>query len=405
MSFEFRPATQADVPQFGELTAYAYAGAFGDGDDNLAMQSNRPEWTLCAFDGTKMVASYGTIPFTMRGNGNAMSLGGVTTVATAPEYRRRGLLRAITTRALEQQREAGQSVAALWASQAAIYQRYGYALGSVLGTYEIDTVDLNLLEPPGEDVEVQRVPVAEAFDIVKATYRAFAAERMLYLHRSAPLWQANVLSEDAQSGPVHVALCTDKSSNTRGYVAYTLRSAKVAHAARAQEIEIRDLVWLDIDACRALWSFIARHDLVGRVTWSTAPLDDPLPELLVEPRMLHARQREGVWFRVVDTAAACAARGYDTDGELVFRVAEDSLTPWNAGSFRLTVSNGVADVTPSSAAPDVEFTTRTLSSAFCGFRRVGALAGWGLVSGTPDGIARADALFATRFAPHCPDHF
>ena len=108
MSIEFRPAIEAEMPQFGDLTAYAYAGAFGDGADNLAKHATRPEWTLCAFDGAKLVASYSTLPFTMRANGEAMALGGVSTVATAPEYRRRGIVRNIVEQALANQRDAGQ---------------------------------------------------------------------------------------------------------------------------------------------------------------------------------------------------------------------------------------------------------------------------------------------------------
>ena len=75
-----------------------------------------------------MASSFTNIPFTMRANGNAMPLAGVSTIGTQPEYRRQGLVRRIHTEAFERMHEAGQPMAALWASQAAIYQRYGYAM-------------------------------------------------------------------------------------------------------------------------------------------------------------------------------------------------------------------------------------------------------------------------------------
>ncbi len=405
MAITFRAAEAHEIRQFGDLTAYAYAGAFGDGDDNVAMQNNRPEWTLCAFDGATMVASYATIPFTARANGQAVALGGVTTVATAPEYRRRGLLRSITEQALAAQREAGQPVAALWASQAAIYQRYGYAAASALLSYQLDIVDLNLLEAANPDLVVSRVSAAEAFDELKQTYREFVADRTLYLHRSSVLWQAGVLNADASSGPVHVAVCRDNAGAARGYVVYTLRADRRNHRARSQGIEIRDLVWLDIDAYRALWAFLARHDLVGRITWPRAPVDDPLPELTSEPRMLHASPGEGVWLRIVDVADALAARGYQSDGELTFEISDDPLAPWNAGRYRLTVSGGRAEVSRTEAAAELTLPIKALASAWCGYRRVGELAAWGMCSGTAAALARADALLATAHAPHCPDHF
>ena len=151
---EIRPATDAEMGQLGLITSYVYGGAFGDGEDNLPAQSNRAEWTLCAFDGAKMVASYGAIPFTMRANGAAMAMAGVSVVGTQPEYRRRGLVRRIKEQSLKDMRERGQTVAALWASQAAIYQRYGYALGSVMRRYELDTADAVLLHAPDPDLAV-----------------------------------------------------------------------------------------------------------------------------------------------------------------------------------------------------------------------------------------------------------
>ena len=72
---------------------------------------------------------------------------------------------------------------------------------------------------------------------------------------------------------------------------------------------------------------------------------------------------------------------------------------------RLTVSNGVATVQETAAAAEISFSIKTLSSAFSGFRRVGQLAAWGLIEGDTAAIGRADALFATRHAPHSPDHF
>ncbi len=397
--------------QIGLMTSYVYGGAFGDGEDNLPARNNRPEWTLCAFDGPKLVTSYAAIPFTMRANGKAMAMAGVTIVGTLPEYRRRGLLRRITEHSFEAMREAGQTVAALWASQAAIYQRYGYSLGSVQRRYELDTVDARLLQSPDPTYRVGREPAGEVFDTLKGLYRRFIADRSLYLHRSSVLWQANVLTAPEADGPVHIAVCRKDDGAAVGYVAYTLRTGRVGHPARDQELKVRDFVWLDIDACRALWEFLARHDLVGRILWENAPADDPAWELFEEPRMLNARDGEGVYFRLVDAPGALAARGYEQSGSLRIGIGPDREAPWNAGTWQLDVEAGTggdgsaAEVRATDAAPDVQFSLKALGSAFSGFRRVQQLAAWGLATGTPAAIARADVLFATRHAPHSPDHF
>ena len=405
MQFEFRAASAAEMAEFGELTAYAYGGAFGHGDDNLAQSATRPEWTLCAFAGNRLAATYATLPLTTRANGKAAAMGGVTTVATAPEYRRRGLLREITSRAFAVQHEAGQSVAALWASQSAIYQRYGYSSATIQTGYRIDTADLNLLSRASEAMSVSRGSLADLMPDIKAVYRSFIAPRSLYLHRSGPLWQSNVLNDSGSNQPIQTAVCRDAAGQPRGYVVYTLQDGKVNHRARNQLLEIRDLVAEDADAYLAIWEFLAKHDLVGAISWQRAPLDDPLPELLAEPRLLHSQPHEGLWLRLVDVSAAFAQRGYCLDGETSFSVAPDTLTPWNDGSYRLTVSDGSAQVTRISTPTDFSIDRKHLASVWCGRHRLSTLANWGMVSGDPAAIRRADTLLATEYQPHCPDHF
>ena len=100
MTIELRPATESEMEQFGRATSYAYGGASGDGADNFLLQVIRPEWTMFAFDGPKVAATFSTIPSTMRANGLALAMGGVCCASTEPEYRRQGLLRQIMTQEL-----------------------------------------------------------------------------------------------------------------------------------------------------------------------------------------------------------------------------------------------------------------------------------------------------------------
>ena len=405
MTIEVRAARADEMDQFGLIGAYVYAGAFGDGPDNVVSQSNRPEWTLCAFDGARMAASYSCFPFTMRANGRAVAMGGVTAVGTLPEYRRQGIVRSITTRSFADMRERGQAVAALWASQAAIYQRYGYALSSAMVTYRIDTVDVAFADGNGGSARVARTDVENGFEVMKKLYIEFVAQRTGYLHRSKPLWMNNVLSSNQQTGPLHVAIAYAPNGTPAGYVAYHVRNEKVAHPTRAQELVVKDLVWLNADAYRSLWSWLGRHDLVGRISWMRAPVDDPAPELLVEPRLLNPQPRDGFWLRVVDVPAALAQRGYQTSDAITLDVAKDDLAPWNGGRIRLECSPDGAAVAPSQGKADVALSVKALASLYSGYRSARQLAQWGMLDGDDAAVERATRIFATWHAPHCPDHF
>lgn len=405
MTIEIRPAAEHEMPQLGMISAYVYAGSFGDGPDNLVRNVNRPEWTLCGFDGDKMVASFSTIPFTMRALGKSVNMGGISAVGTIPEYRRRGLLRRIMTKALANMHEAKRPVAALWASQAAIYQRYQFAMTTVLRRYRIDTVDIGFNDGDGGSCVVERHEIENCFESVKQIYIQFVADRMCYLHRSGALWQLQVLNEAPADGPVMVAIASNEVGEHVGYLIYTMRGGRVNHPARGQELKIRDMAWLTPDAYRSLWRFIASHDLVGAVTWDSAPVDDPAPELFTEPRMLDTKDTEGCWFRIVDLGRALGARGYGNAGNLVISVPKDELAPWNEGTWQVDVENGSAKVTASARSPDIETSIKALTSLYTGFRSARQLAAWGLMKGDSKAISAADGIFETPHAPHCPDHF
>ena len=412
--------------QLGLMASYSYGGTFGDGEDNIAASGTRPEWTLCAFDPAArteagqplMATSFAAFPFTIRANGRAMAMAGISVIGTRPEYRRQGLVRTIVTRAFAEQRERGQSLAGLWASQAAIYQRYGFSPAGLNRGYAIDTADIALLEAsPDVEAKVTRHRPEAVLDSLREVYKQFIAQRTGYLHRGKSLWLNSVLdgsesaqtsaSDKAQDGPVYAAVVGPIEAPT-GYAVYTLRAGRVAHRARPQEIKVRDMAWLDMSACRDLWRFFAKHDLVGRVVWPNAPMDDPAQGMMAEPRMLHTQDNEATWWRIVDAPKALAQRGYNTNAELVFKLDGDDLAPWNNGTWCLQTSADDAtdsQVTPVTKTPELTLSIKTLTGLFSGMYGAQTLANWGMLQGEPEAIAKADALFATRHKPHCPDHY
>lgn len=406
MSIELRPATPEEMSELGQLGSYVYGGAFGDGEENTITHSIRAEWTLCAFDGAKMAASFSAVPFTMRANGAAVALAGVSTVGTLPQYRRQGLVRRITNQAFKDMRERGQAVAALWASQAAIYQRYGYAMASVLRHYRVDTADIAFFDGDEGGSRVELTDAASSYEDFKRVYIRFIERRMGYLHRARALWLNNALEERKADGPVRVALSRDASGEADGYAIYTLRAGQWDHASRGQELVVRDLAWLTPDAYRSLWGYFKRHDLVGSIRWQSAPADDPAEELFMEPRLLHAQDHEGIWLRVVDVPRALGERGWSVDGEATLHVEEDPLAPWNGGTWRIEAAGGVAAVERADgASADAALSVKALASLYAGRRSARELVACGMLRGDARAVQRLDALFATHHAPHCPDHF
>ena len=100
-----------------------------------------------AFEDGRGVSQLYAHDWTLGGGAAGCRLAAVSGVGTLPEFRRLGLLRTMMTNLFKSMMKEGQHVAALYATQAAIYQRYGYSEGiRNCRSYAIDTVDVRFLD-------------------------------------------------------------------------------------------------------------------------------------------------------------------------------------------------------------------------------------------------------------------
>jgi predicted acetyltransferase len=188
----------------------------------------------------------------------------------------------------------------------------------------------------------------------------------------------------------------------RGYTKY--RRVGRPFARDPQRIVIGAMIARDAAAHAAFWRFASQIDLIGEVEGWNRPVDDPLVWLLEDPRKLQQHIGDALWVRVMDVRAALAGRRYGAAGRLVLTV-EDALCPANAGTFALEGGPDGATCAPTRAAPDVVLPIDALGAIYLGGNRPSQLARAGRISGAPDAIARADAMFAWPKAPWCPEIF
>ena len=406
--FEFRPATEEELPQLRQLGAYVFAA---EGAEDAEEATLRPEWTHAAFHRGRLVASSGGYPFKLRMNGRGVFADGVTAVGTDPGYRRRGLVRRLIEDRLRMARERGQPVAILWASMAAIYQRFGYGLASTQVEYAFDPRFAALQFGPPASGYARRLAAEEAVPVISQLYRAFIEPRNLLVHRAPVMWELPFRRlEGAKTPATHCAVHYDDAHVPDGYLLYSMRTLAEpgSDPIPDQELAIRDFVWRDMNGYRGLWAFLRSHDLVGKVTTARVPEDDPALSLLLEPRVLQRRTSDGIWLRVVDAALALAERGYDCAGETTIAIAEDPQCPWNVGAFRLATDAVQAEAVrcPGSAAAEITATPAALASLLAGHTPLSTLVRVGRAEVRDDKrLPALDALFSTRYRPYCMDGF
>jgi predicted acetyltransferase len=392
-----------------EMREYYMIGAYVFADTELIPEETAPtlpDWTTCAFVEGKLASIMAAYPFTVRLNGAPVKVAGVTQVGTLPGYRRQGLLRKTMGRAFEEMRERDQPIAILWASMGAIYQRFGYGLASESIDYHMDP-RIAAFQEGGEAPGSVTVETPEGgYPTAKMLYIEYASPRNLHIHRSRPLWEVGVLRGDKKHGPVRVAIYSNADGQARGHIVYQVHHEDFNSPGPNQVMSVRDFVYLDLEAYRGLWEYIRKHDLVRRVDMNGMAPDDPAPDLLLEPRSLAKMVQDGIWLRVVDAEKSFPSRPYGERGELTIEIAGDTMCPWNSGRWLMETDGTTTEVRRTDREPDITVTPNGLASLLSGCRTATHLARVGRITGRdPQALQKADRLFRTEFAPHCPNGF
>lgn len=406
MAIEFRPARPEEMREFAYLGAITFGGSTDEREieRRMADGTRRPEDTLCAFEDGAMVARMATLPFTISWHGRTISCGGVSSVGTLPTHRRRGLVRELMTRAFVAMRAHGQPIAMLWASMAAIYQRFGYGICAPI---YVGTCDPRTIRFVDEIVVPERVRLVRGEAVLPAlapAYDRFAAERPLMLARDATHWQSFRLRRWNENQPPSLYAVYEEGGQPLGYVIYDVQREE--RRGPDQKLIVQELAWATPAAHRALLQYLLAHDLAYAVEFRALPLDDPLPVHVQEPRDLGLMLRDGALVRIVDVAAALCGRGYAADGRLTFALTDD-LCPWNEDVWTLEVEGGSGRIAPAGGrVAELTLTPRALALLACGTANATRLCRQGLIPPAPAAVLRtADALFATPAAPFCADFF
>jgi predicted acetyltransferase len=409
MSFEIRPLTEEDIPAFRQAIAAGF-GEDADLEDETSLERFkalfRRDRSFPVFDGDQMVGTGGDFEFQMTVPGGAQAAtAGLTIVTVRPTHTRQGALSAMMREHFDRARQRGEILGALWASERAIYGRFGYGPAVVQHAIKIDARQAGRggFEP---GVNVRLVELDEAKQLLPPLYARLQATRAGMYQRSDDWWKYQLFYDpqkwrDGASAVRHVVAEAD--GEPVGYASYR-QKMDWDHIAGG-EVRIREVIPVTDAGFRALWHYLLNIDLFPILKhWNNA-VDDPLPMLLRDGRALETTGlADGLWVRLIDLTAALAQRTYPRDGNLVIDVT-DRWCPWNEGRFRLTVAEGAAQCEPTTDDPELTMDVGTLSALYLGGQSAVGLARAGLIEGKPADIAAASEMFRTAPLPWCAEVF
>ncbi len=362
--------------------------ALGDG--------TMPVATFTGWDGTIHVGAGRTLPLRM-----------ITDVTVAPTHRRRGLLRRLMARDLEEAAGRGVPLAALTVSEGGIYGRFGFGPAHRSREVEVDVTEgFRFHAPAGAEVAGGRLEMVEPVDAWPAVQSVFA--RHLVAQRGEvdrPSFYEPLLTgafDFEREKPDHrlrSAVHLGADGTPDGYALWRHLGEKKPHTLR-----VVDLLGLDAGVELRLWRFVAEMDLVDRLQVRRLPLDHALDHATVDPRRVRTTNvSDMLWVAVLDVPAALSARPWGADGSVVLGV-EDALGI-SDGRWRVTVRDGAATVVRTDEEPGVRMTADVLGSLYLGGFAVGTLAAAARVRGNDAALTTLAAMADGGPAPFCTTGF
>ena len=328
--------------------------------------------------------------------GTVVGHAAVTHVGVLPSYTRKGVATDLMRHQLHDVAARGETVATLRASEATIYERYGYGVASSSQTIEVQTARAELRPGLETGGPVRLLEAERVWDVLPRIYNQNRPSRPGTIDRPDVWWHGVRLRSESSPPPSYVAVHGEPGSET-GFARYRPIDTDKWFVSDQRTIAVEDFFAPDIDTYLGLMRFLLGLDLIDRVTFWMMPVDDPLPWLLLDRRAARlTATHDETWLRIIDVWKALSARQYDGDGDVVVAV-DDPLLPDNSVTVAITAHGAEHTDRP----PQLHVDVAGLAAVLLGGATWRSQAVAGLARAQdPAVLAALDRLFAVGEAPH-----
>jgi predicted acetyltransferase len=300
-----------------------------------------------------------------------------------------------------------EPLAVLTASESAIYGRFGYGLATFSTYWTLRTEGTTFANPSTAGGQFKLLDPATALTVVPALFDAARQRHVGEVTRSAKWFEHVFGDRPGGKGPRRVFTVVHESADGHadGFARYRIKDAWPGGIAE-NTLEVLDLYGLDDEVEAALWQFLVDIDLVAHVKGIGRPIDDSLRWRLADPRRMQITEvTDHLWVRVVDPAAALAARTYAPRDRIVIELT-DPFLPANEGRWSIDNSSDDLVVQRTDDTADLAMSASELGSLYLGGVSATTLLRAGRVTElVPGTVARADTFFNISPAPWCRTDF
>ena len=322
------------IEQFNELLRYAFQVTDSDllefGWNNEEIKRSKypilqNASVLGWFDRQKLISQIALYPMQMNIYNRIYAMGGITGVATYPEYSGIGLMADLMREILKMMREKGQSISCLYPYSIPYYRSRGWEIVSDKMSFVIK--DNQFPKPPQVGGMMQRV--TENHPDLKALHNEFAAKTHGCLVRDTLAWN-EYWRWDVED--TIVAIYYDESDKPTGYIVYLLEN---------DIFKIKEMIYLNEEARYGLWGYINAHqsmfDSIEGANFSNHNL-----AFLLEDGHIKESIQPYIMARIVDVEQFLTQYPFEfVKSNMCLRFSvSDPLLEWNNRDFILHFKDG-----------------------------------------------------------------
>ncbi len=357
----------------------------------------------------RWIATAGSFARTMTVPGGSVPVSAFTAVTVAAPYRRRGLLTQMMQHELDTAyADRGEPISILWASEAPIYGRFGYAPAVTRTRLLAATPAMQFLpQVDFGDGSVDEVG-QEAFTAAAKGIRArLLAEEPGALSRDDKWWTWTLFDPPAwRKGATQYKwiLHYDHAGTPDGFAYFRVRGKNDVTGPES-EVQVHEVEAMTPRAYASLWRYLMQIDLTRSFKMRNARPDEPLRHLLSNPRALRTEISDGIYVRIVDVTAALEARKYSSEVDVVLEITDERVSS-NNGRFRLKGGPEGARVTKARRDPDLSLSILEIGAIYLGGVPLGDLHRAGRMTEHKMGaVSAVSPAFGWPRAPWCVDNF
>ncbi|GAB3795631.1 GNAT family N-acetyltransferase [Virgibacillus kimchii] len=344
--------TEKDNDKIFALSQYAFQYELTSSELEKKKAEARRHQIWGWMEGEELAAKLHIIPLSCYIDGAPFKMGGISSVATWPEYRRKGMVKELLQHALHEMKENGQHLSFLHPFAFPFYRQYGWEHGFTRQHYNIPVKKLK--KDWGASGYVKRV--SKDISLLHRVYTPYAKNYNGMLTRDEAWWEQRVLKDK-----FHIAVAYNQQHKAEGYIIFDVKN---------KEFTEQEIVFNTLNGRKLLLQFIGNHDSMVENASMIVPEDDQLALLVDEPRF---EQKLVPYFmaRIVDVPAFLAKYPFQKDARMVFQV-EDTFFPENNGSYHVHVQHGETKVNQlqhDSGMQKVCCSIQVLTGMLLGYRR------------------------------------